>query len=391
MRVVDKDILIPTMMVGNYPKPRWYVGQGFATVPVGNYSPDAVSFEAFEDCLAAMVRDQEHAGLDVIADGRVLGGDSPYANIVYYFTERMRGYEPFGPPIQLPIYSTLYSPTCDGPVSRKVPFLVQQLRTLKKLTDKPIKLQYPGISALTMGTTNQYYEDIKDLSFAIAQVYNEEFKQVAEEGAAIIQMDEFAWHYGLSLGAWEADVYNTAIEGVDAQILTHVCWGNYMGTKGYLPSGPIHGESPDKEGTTYVLSLREKDSATPRAKAVMPRAKGCNMDMLNYEIGRTGTGDLVPLGKAGWDRDFVAGVIDVRTVEIETATEVAERIRACLEYVPAERLGVTTDCGLINLPRIVAEGKLRALVEGAKIVRAEVRAPSDAMNGDVTVPDEVNV
>ena len=387
MRVGQKDILIPTMMVGNYPKPRWYAGQGFATVPVGNFIPDAVSFEAFEDCLAAMVRDQERAGLDVIADGRVLGGDSPYGNIIYYFTERMKGYESFGPPIQLPIYSSMYSPTVDGPVSRRCPMLLNQLRSLKKLTDKPIKLQYPGISALTMGTTNKHYEDIKDLAFAIARVYNEEFKEVADAGADLIQMDEFAWHYGLSLGPWEADAYNAAIEGVDAQIITHVCWGNYMGTKGYLPSGPIHGESADKEGSTYVLSLREKDAETPRAKAAMPRAKQCNMHILNYEIGRMGAGDLVPLGKAGWDRDFVAGVIDVRNVEIETATEVAERIRACLEYIPAERLGATTDCGLINLPRIVAEGKLRALVEGAKIVRAEILAAQ----GETTVPEEVTV
>ncbi|MGH8998303.1 MAG: cobalamin-independent methionine synthase II family protein [Acidimicrobiia bacterium] len=387
MRVGTQDILLPTMMVGNYPKPRWYAGQGYATVPVGNFVPDAVSFEAFEDCLASIVRDQERSGLDVIADGRVLGGDSPYGQIVYYFTERLKGYEPYGPPIQLPIYSTLYSPTVDGPVSRRTPMLVNQLRSLKKLTDKPVKLQYPGISALTMGSTNRYYDDIKELSFAIARAYNEEFKEVADAGADLIQMDEFAWHYGLTLGEWEADVYNAAVDGVDAQIITHVCWGNYLGTKGYLPSGPIHGESADKEGTTYVLSLRDKDAATPRAKAVMPRAKRCNMHILNYEIGRTGAGDLVPLGKAGWDRDFVAGVVDVRTVEIETATEVAERIRACLEYVPAERLGVTTDCGLINLPRIVAEGKLRALVEGAKIVRGEIAAGAV----ETRVPEEVSV
>src|SRR5437763_620050 len=195
MRVGQKDILIPTMMVGNYPKPRWYAGQGFATVPVGNFIPDAVSFEAFEDCLASMVRDQERSGLDVIADGRLLGGDSPYGSIIYYFTERMKGYEPFGPPIQLPIYSSMYSPTVDGPVSRRCPMLLNQLRSLKKLTDKPIKLQYPGISALTMGTTNKYYEDVKDLAFAIARVYNEEFKEVADAGADLIQMDEFAWHY----------------------------------------------------------------------------------------------------------------------------------------------------------------------------------------------------
>ncbi len=96
MRVGNEDILIPTMMVGNYPKPRWFSGNPNAAVPFGEYLPDSISFETFEDCIAAMVSDQERAGLDVISDGRVLGGDSPYAQIVEYFVERL-GYDKYGP------------------------------------------------------------------------------------------------------------------------------------------------------------------------------------------------------------------------------------------------------------------------------------------------------
>ena len=372
MRVGKQDILIPTMMVGNYPKPRWFMGQSFAEVPLGNYMPDAISFEAFEDAICALVNEQERVGLDVISDTRVLGGDSPYANIVYYFTNRMRGIEDYGPPLQLPQYSTLYSPTVSGPVSRRVPMLEKQLRAVKKFTDKPVKLQYPGLAALTMGAHNLHYSDVKDLGFALAKVYNEEFKQMADLGADIIQMDEFAWHYGLSLGEWEIDVFNAAVEGVDAQIIAHVCWGNILGTKGYLSSGPMHGENAEREGTEYILALRDAEGRTARSRACFPRAQKSNLHMLNFEIGNTGPDELKPLKKANWDRDFVAGVIDVRSTEIEPATTVAERIRSCLEVVPAERLGVTTDCGLINLPRAVAFGKLRSLVEGAKIVRAEI-------------------
>jgi 5-methyltetrahydropteroyltriglutamate--homocysteine methyltransferase len=68
----------------------------------------------------------------------------------------------------------------------------------------------------------------------------------------------------------------------------------------------------------------------------------------------------------------VAGIIDVKSTVTETADEVADRIRAVLEFVPAERVGLSTDCGLINLPRMIAAGKLRALADGAAIVRAEV-------------------
>jgi 5-methyltetrahydropteroyltriglutamate--homocysteine methyltransferase len=381
MRVGNDDILIPTMMTGNYPKPRWYNGQGFATVPKGNFVSDSVSYEAFEDCVAAIVSDQERAGIDVISDGRVYGGDTPYAGILYYFTDRIGGYEPFGPQLQLPQYSTMYSPTVTGPIERRIPWLSAQLKAVKKFTDKPIKMQYLGLAGVTMGTTSKYYEDVKELSFALAKAYNEEFKQIAAEGAAIIQMDEFAWHYGLRLGEWENDVFNTAVEGVDAQILTHVCWGNFMGTKGYLPGGPMHGDNPEREGTEYVLALRDKDGQTARSRACFPRAQQMNMDILNFEIGNTGAADLKPLAKANWERDFVAGVIDVRTLEIEPATVVAARIRQCLEVVAPERLGVSTDCGLINLPRMIAYGKLRSLVEGTKIVREEIRAKQAADAG----------
>ena len=75
-----------------------------------------------------------------------------------------------------------------------------------------------------------------------------------------------------------------------------------------------------------------------------------------------------------WKKNFVAGVIDVKSTVTESADEVADRIRAVLEYVPADRLGVGTDCGLINLPRMIAQWKLRALADGAAIVRAELQA-----------------
>jgi 5-methyltetrahydropteroyltriglutamate--homocysteine methyltransferase len=327
-----------------------------------------------------MVSDQERAGLDVIADGRVLGGDSPYAQIVEYFVDRL-GYDKYGPPLQLPIYSTMYAPTIQRPVERKVPMLLKQLRAVKKFTDKPVKLQYPGLNVLTMGSTNLQYPEIKDLSAALAKAFNEEFKQVSDAGADIIQIDEFGWHYGLSLGEFEIEHFNQMTEGVDAQIVAHVCWGNFLGTKGYLPSGPMHGDNPEREGTEYIPALRDQDDVTARSKACFPRAKKLNLHALNFEIANTGVGELKPLAKANYEGNFIAGVIDVRTVEIEPATVVASRIRACLDVMPAERLGVSTDCGLINLPRIVAFAKLRALVEGTKIVREEIKAKQAADAG----------
>src|SRR3981081_1109977 len=89
MLIGGQEILLPTTMVGNYPNPRWYDGHAFATLPKGEFIHDSISKEALEDAIGAIVHDQEAAGLDVISDGKVYGGDSPYGTILYYYLERM--------------------------------------------------------------------------------------------------------------------------------------------------------------------------------------------------------------------------------------------------------------------------------------------------------------
>lgn len=367
MRVGTNDILLPTTMVGNYPNPRWYDGQAFARYPNGEFIYDSISREAFEDAVGAIVHDQELAGLDIISDGKVYGGDSPYGTILYHYVERMTGYKLSGPPIGLPIYSTLYSPTVVGEVRRENPFHLANLRAARKATKKPVKVSYVGIQVLAAASTNQYYPEIRDLGMAIAKAFNEDFKELADNGCDIIQIDEFVWPYGLS--DWEVEVFNAAVEGVSCDIWVHTCWGNYSGTPGYFP------DEGEKEFGAWVLDKRPADAPSPeRAAALFPQVKDANMSALNYEVGRTGPDDLKPLVDNDWDKDFVAGVIDVKSTVTETADEVADRIRSVLEFVPAEKLGLSTDCGLINLPRMVGAGKLRALADGAAIVRAELAA-----------------
>jgi 5-methyltetrahydropteroyltriglutamate--homocysteine methyltransferase len=377
MRIAGQEILLPTMMVGNYPKPRWFTGQAWSEIPAGRYAADSISFEAFSDAILAIVHDQDSAGLDVITDGLMVSGDSPFAAKLYYLTERISGFTPFGPSLMLPTFSTEHSPIVDGKLTRKCPLYSEQVRVLRKATRKPIKVNFPGLQVLAMGSINKYYSDVKDLAFDLARIYNEEFKELVAAGCDIIQLDEFTWHFGLSLGDWEVDVFNAAVDGVDAEVHVHVCWGNYLGTSGYLPP-PGNREPADKEGEEYVLSLRERGATTARAEAIFPRVHRVHISALNYEIAHQGAGDLVALEKGGWDKDFIAGVIDVKSVEIEAAEAVADRIRACLDVVKPENLGLSTDCGLINLPRRVAQGKLRSLVEAANTVRAELRSEGEA-------------
>ncbi|MDB5065752.1 MAG: hypothetical protein JWM18_2186 [Chloroflexi bacterium] len=367
MRVGSNEVLLPTAMVGNYPNPRWYDGHGFATYPKGEFIYDAISREALEDAVGAIVRDQEVAGLDVISDGRVYGGDSPYGTILYHYVERMTGYKLSGPPIGLPIYSTLFAPTVVGEVRREHPFHMATLRAVRKATRKPVKISYTGIQVLALASNDLFYKETKELALAIARAYNEDFKELADNGCDIIQLDEFVWPYGM--GDWEVEVLNRAVEGVGCQFWVHTCWGNYSGTPGYFP------DEQEKEFGAWVLDRRPTAAAAPeRAQALFPTVLGANISALNYEVGRTGVDDLKPLREHGWSKDFVAGIIDVKSTITETADEVADRIHKVLETVPAERLGLSTDCGLINLPRMIAASKLRALADGAAKVRADLGA-----------------
>jgi 5-methyltetrahydropteroyltriglutamate--homocysteine methyltransferase len=370
MRVGNQEILLPATMVGNYPEPRWYNGQAFARYPgqPGNLVFDSISKEALEDCILAIVHDQELAGLDIVCDGRVFGGDGSYAQLLYHYMERMTGFELDGPNLPVPIYSSLYAPTCVGEVKRRYPFHRDTLKAIRKATSKPIKISYTGIGALTAATNNEFYKDTRELGLAIAKALNEDLKELSAIGMDAIQLDEFVWPYGM--GDWEIECLNKVVEGVDAQIWVHVCWGNYGGTPAYLP---YEGDDDDKEGGIYNLDRRPRHSThtTDRARNIFPKVLEANIDVLNYEVGRMGPDDLKPLLDNNWSKPFVAGIIDVKSLITETAEEVADRIRACLEYVPIERLGVSTDCGLPNLPRMIAAMKLRALAEGAAIVRAE--------------------
>ncbi len=367
MRVGSQEVLLPTAMVGNYPAPRWYDGQAFAVFPKGEFIYDAISREAFEDAVGAIVHDQETAGLEVISDGRVYGGDSPYGSIIYHYYERLSGYKMSGPPIGLPIYSTLFAPTCVGEVRREHPFHLATLRAVRKATAKPVKVSYTGIQVLAAATNNLYYKETKELALAIARAYNEDFKELADNGCDIIQLDEFVWPYGM--GDWEIEALNRAVEGVGCQFWVHTCWGNYSGTPGYFP------DEEEREFGAWVLDHRPAAAPAPeRANAIFPKVLDANIHALNYEVGRVGPDDLKPLLEHNWSKPFVAGVIDVKSTVTESASEVADRIRQVLEFVPAEQLGLSTDCGLINLPRMIAASKLRALADGAAIVREELRS-----------------
>jgi len=369
MRIGGQEVLIPTSMVGNYPNPRWWDAYFARHFRGDREPPDSMICEALEDAIGAVARDQERAGLDIISDGRIQGDN--YGDILYYYFRRM-GYSLRGGLLGFPIYSRLHSATIDQEIKRHGTIMVEQARALKKATSKLTKVQYTGIQVLAQCTNDLYYKSARDRALAIAKAINEDILEVDALGIDFIQIDEFTWPYFYE--DWAIEAFNAAVEGVkNARIVVHVCWGNWGGTPAYYP------DETGKPGEIFDLAKRKETPNAPAAtRSIIPKAYEAHFNVLNLESCGRRTDDLSSLDAFKEfplppNVDFWAGVIDVKSTITETAVQVADRIQALLRVIPAERLGVTTDCGLILLQRYIAQEKLHALVEGTKLVRERLR------------------
>lgn len=367
MKIRGQEVTIPTSMVGNYPNPRWWDASYARHFNGDQQPPDALIREALEDCITAVAHDQEQAGLDIISDGRVHGDN--YADQVLYYLMRNLGYDLRGGQLGFPIYSRLHAATLNREIKRYGALMMEQARALRAATSKPIKIQYTGIQVIAQCTADNHYKTPAERALAIARAYNEEFKELDAIGVDFIQIDEFTWPYFFE--PWAIEAFNAAVEGVKAQIVCHVCWGNWGGTPAYYP------DETAKSGEIFDLSKR-KGAAPAATASVIPKAYEAKMNVLNLENCGRRSDDLsglevIKANPLPANVNFWAGVIDVKSTICETAEQVADRVRKLLEYVPADRLGVTTDCGLILLQRYIAKDKLHALVEGTKLVRSKLK------------------
>jgi 5-methyltetrahydropteroyltriglutamate--homocysteine methyltransferase len=224
--------------------------------------------------------------------------------------------------------------------------LVEEFRFLRRFTERRVKVSVTGPHSLVKRIRNEHYESEEAFALDLARVMNLELRELVKAGATDIQVDE-PYYSGFPEDLpWGLRAVNALVEGVEAWIGLHVCYGNRYG-------------KPSWEGSYRYL---------------FPRVLEARVHQLTLEFARRGDAD-VHLFKE-FDPPFVLGlgVVDVKTHEVESPALVAERIRAALRIVPPARLAVNPDCGLLHLPRDVAFAKLCAMVEGTRQVRAELGA-----------------
>lgn len=345
--MTTKNTLLPTTVVGSYPQPAWLVDRAILTknnvVPrvrlkeIWRVAEDALE-QAQDDATLIAIRDMERAGIDIITDGEMRR--ESYSN---RFALALDGVDVDNPAI---VSGRMGKPTpvprVTGPIRRRHAVEVRDVSFLRANTDRQVKITLPGPFTLSMQAHDEHYGDPEALAMAYAAVVAEEARDLKAAGADVIQLDE-PWLQARPEQAKQYGVQaiNRALEGVEGTTVVHLCFG-YAALVSDKPSG-----------YSFLPQLADSTAAQISVEAAQPKLDlGMLKDLSNKTI--------------------MLGVLDLGTTEVETAEQVAERLRAGLRHVPAERLVAAPDCGMKYLPRERAFAKLKALAEGAAIVRREL-------------------
>jgi 5-methyltetrahydropteroyltriglutamate--homocysteine methyltransferase len=336
-----------TAVVGSYPQPDWLIDRALLTkmmtprVRVQELwrIPLDLLEQAQDDATIVAIREQERAGIDIITDGEIRreSYSNQFANALDGI-DRQRAGEIVGRTgIKIPV------PIVVGPIRRRGPVEARDVRFLRANTDRTIKITVPGPFTMAQQAVDEYYRNDESLALAYAEAVNEEIHDLFAAGADVVQLDE-PWLQARAEAArrYGVKAINRALAGVKGTTAVHLCFGYAALVK-------------DKPASGYSFLAELENSAVDQVsiEAAQPR-----LDLGVLRALRTKTVHV--------------GVIDLNDRNVESPHQVAMRIRAALEVVPAERLIVTPDCGMKYLPRDIASGKLRALADGAALVRAEL-------------------
>jgi len=339
--------LIPTTVVGSYPQPDWLVdreklkSQSVPRVRVTDiWRIEERWLEAAQDDATVLaIRDMERAGIDIITDGEIRR--ESYSN---RFVTELEGVDSRNPAIvTLPTGRQGALPRIVSKIRRTHAVEVRDVEFLRRNTDRMIKITLPGPFTMSRQCHNEFYKDPDEMVMDFAAALNAEAKELEKAGADVIQLDE-PWLRQDPEAAKRVAVLaiNAALEGLSATTAVHLCFGY-----AHLVSGK-------PGGYAFLAELADTIADQISIEAAQPKV---DLGVLEDLSGKS----------------IMLGVIDLGDSEIETPEKIAERLRAGLKHMPSERLIAAPDCGMKYLSRDVAFGKLKAMVDGAAIVRAELQ------------------
>ncbi|MGR3496760.1 uroporphyrinogen decarboxylase family protein [Citreimonas sp.] len=338
-------MLFPTSLVGSYAQPEWIIDRAklggrfpprTRAAELWRIPPEHLE-EAQNSATIEAIKLQEEAGLDIITDGEIRR--ESYSN---RFATALDGVDIDNPGTALdrsghpnPV------PRIVGDIRRKHAVEVEDLKFLRRHTDRMVKITLPGPFTMSQQAQDDYYGDPRALALAYAQAVKEEIADLFAAGADVVQIDEpymqarpeAAEEYGL-------EAVNAALEGAAGTTALHICFG-------------------------YAAIIH----ARPEGYSFLPQLSGCLCNQVSLETAQSNLDTSVLENLRG--KTIILGVVDLSDMKVETPEVIADRIRRALPHVDADKVIVAPDCGLKYLPHDVAFGKMKAMADGAAIVRAE--------------------
>jgi 5-methyltetrahydropteroyltriglutamate--homocysteine methyltransferase len=299
--------------------------------------------EAVRDAVRLAVDDQLRTGAELITDGEMQRVDF---NLGFY--DRLHGLIPLPAPRLWgpPAHDQRSRYQCIDPITAPHGLgIVAEFQRLRALTDAPVKVPVPGpftLAGCIQG--GDVYRDRREITEALLPIVNQEMRQLAQNGAEFLQLDEPSFACRTDHPEEFLDLIHRTVEGVDATISLHMCFGNYrgraVGHRSYRPLFPHLAKA-----VVHQLAL-----------------EFASREMAEIELARE---IKPPMGLA-------VGVVDVKNTWIEPPELVADRIRQVLRYIDPECVHVTPDCGFSQTARFIATKKLASMVEGVRLVRREI-------------------
>jgi 5-methyltetrahydropteroyltriglutamate--homocysteine methyltransferase len=338
--------VLPTTVVGSYPQPDWLVDRALLSKGVPRVRletiwriPEPFLEQAQDDATVVAIRDMEHAGIDIVSDGEIRR--ESYSN---RFATALDGVETAEPGVITDRYGNQTRvPRVTGRIRRTRPVELRDMQFLRQHTDRPAKITLPGPFTMAQQAKNEFYRDVEEMAMDFAIAVNEEARELQAAGADVIQLDE-PWLRNDPEGAkrYAVGAIDRALAGLTVATAVHLCFG-------------------------YAAVVRHQK---PTGYSFLPQLAACQAQQISIEAAqpRLDLGVLADLSR----KTIILGVIDLADPAVETADQVAARIRAALSRVAPERLIPAPDCGMKYLPRATAFGKLRALAEGARLARAQL-------------------
>ncbi|QQS12408.1 MAG: cobalamin-independent methionine synthase II family protein [Rhodospirillales bacterium] len=330
---------LPTMGVGSYASPGWFIsGRGRARD--GDFGPADID-ELYEDATRIAIADQVEAGLDIVSDGELRR-----QRFVFEVFGRLSGLKRVPPDRKLgvPGYDMAPHFAVDGGVEAPRGLgVVEEFVTLKRLAPgRALKVAFPGPLTFAGFMTAGGRDPGAVLEELIA-IVRAELAGLQAAGADYIQLDEPGLPenpFGLSLDD-AVTVVNRAMAGCDTRRAVHVCFGNNAGRP-----------------------MADRD-----IQRLVPALLGLDVEEVSLEYANREMAQIETVGALAARFDVGVGVVDVKNFHLETPEKVADRIALAARHAPVERLRVTADCGFSALPRGLARRKMTAMVEGARLAR----------------------